>query len=74
MTVQLTSLSPTGFLYAALVMRLGCRFTTIIGGLLAALGYALSAFAPNIYTLYVTYGVIAGNRVIQCATLYPPMM
>ena len=50
----------SGFLYAALVLRAGCRVTSITGGLLAATGYLLSAFAPNVYTLYLTYGAIAG--------------
>ena len=39
----------------------GARTTTIIGSLLIFLGILLSAFAPNIYFLYLTFGLIAGE-------------
>ena len=39
----------------------GARVTTIIGSLLIFLGILLSAFAPNIYFLYLTFGLIAGE-------------
>ena len=39
----------------------GARITTIIGSISIFLGMLLSAFAPNVYMLYVTFGLIAGE-------------
>lgn len=39
------------------------RIITSIGALLVALGWILSAYAPNIYILTITYGVIIGAGV-----------
>ncbi|EGW03299.1 Monocarboxylate transporter 14 [Cricetulus griseus] len=38
----------------------GCRQTAIIGGLVNSLGWVLSAYAPNVQTLFITFGVAAG--------------
>ncbi|XP_057600731.1 monocarboxylate transporter 14 isoform X4 [Hippopotamus amphibius kiboko] len=38
----------------------GCRRTAIIGGLLNSLGWVLSAYAPNVHYLFITFGVAAG--------------
>ncbi|XP_005395478.1 PREDICTED: monocarboxylate transporter 14 [Chinchilla lanigera] len=38
----------------------GCRWTTIVGGLLNALGWVLSAYAANVHCLFITFGVAAG--------------
>ncbi|NXS58642.1 MOT14 protein, partial [Brachypteracias leptosomus] len=38
----------------------GCRTTAIIGGLLNALGWILSAYASNVHYLFLTFGVTAG--------------
>ncbi|XP_069474397.1 monocarboxylate transporter 14 isoform X2 [Ambystoma mexicanum] len=43
-----------------LISTCGCRKTTIIGGLLCALGWILSAYAINVHYLFITFGVIAG--------------
>ncbi|XP_035400838.1 monocarboxylate transporter 14 isoform X2 [Cygnus atratus] len=38
----------------------GCRKTAIIGGILNALGWILSAYASNVHFLFLTFGVTAG--------------
>jgi MFS family permease len=40
--------------------KLGCRLTTIIGSLIASLGFILSYFATSIWYLYITIGLIVG--------------
>ena len=51
------TLSP---LTSALVNRVGCRLTTIIGGLSCVIGLLLTSFASSIYIIYVTYSVLFG--------------
>ena len=43
------------------VGKVGARWTVVIGGLLAAAGCLGSSFAPNIYVLFLTHGVINGR-------------
>ena len=50
----------SGLVSGALVKRFGCRFTTLLGGLLCSLSLGLSSLAKNIVTLYVTYSVLYG--------------
>ncbi|KFQ18193.1 Monocarboxylate transporter 14, partial [Merops nubicus] len=38
----------------------GCRKTAIIGGILNALGWILSAYASSVHYLFLTFGVTAG--------------
>uniref|UniRef100_A0A8V5HDB4 Uncharacterized protein n=1 Tax=Melopsittacus undulatus TaxID=13146 RepID=A0A8V5HDB4_MELUD len=38
----------------------GCRKTAIIGGILNALGWILSAYASDVHYLFLTFGVTAG--------------
>ncbi|XP_007942124.1 monocarboxylate transporter 14 [Orycteropus afer afer] len=38
----------------------GCRWTAIIGGVVNALGWVLSAYAANVRYLFITFGVAAG--------------
>ncbi|KFP25430.1 Monocarboxylate transporter 14 [Colius striatus] len=38
----------------------GCRKTALIGGILNALGWILSAYASNVHYLFLTFGVTAG--------------
>jgi MFS family permease len=45
---------------STLTNRYGCRWTTLIGSFIAAIGFALSFFATSIYMLYVTIGCIVG--------------
>ncbi|XP_064638129.1 monocarboxylate transporter 12-B-like [Lineus longissimus] len=50
----------TGPIASAFVNRFGCRFTTMMGAVVGSCGFILSIFAPNIYVLYVTFGLIGG--------------
>jgi len=52
-----TFLSP---FQAYLVERLGARSLISLGALMSGAAWVLSAYAPNIYALYLTYGVIGG--------------
>ena len=45
---------------SALTDRYGCRNMTILGSVLASLGYFLSSFAPSLEVIYFTCGVVAG--------------
>lgn len=51
------------FLTGRHLERFDPRFVLITGGLLVALGWVLSAYAPTIYALTITYGVISGAGV-----------
>jgi len=46
-----------------LMNRYGQRMITVIGGVLAATGLILSAFATNTYYLAATFGIIAGKTI-----------
>ena len=50
----------TGPIASALTNRYGCRRTTILGGLIAAVGFILSSFANSIELLCFTFGIVAG--------------
>ena len=39
----------------------GCKLMTIIGSLISAFGFFLSSFAPNVFVLYISFSLIAGN-------------
>ena len=49
----------------------GARITTIIGSISIFLGMLLSAFSPNVYMLYVTFGLIAGEYSIILNVSFP---
>ncbi|CAL1531968.1 unnamed protein product [Lymnaea stagnalis] len=49
-----------GPLSSALTNRYGCRPVTIAGAIIAAAGFILSMWAPNLYYLYFTSGIMAG--------------
>ncbi|XP_074658151.1 monocarboxylate transporter 14-like [Tubulanus polymorphus] len=38
----------------------GCRVTTIIGAIVTSIGFILSIFAPNLYFLYFSFGILGG--------------
>ncbi len=59
------------FLSGKYLNKYSPRIIISIGGLLVALGWILSAYAPNIYVLTITYGVIIGAGV--GLTYGPPM-
>ena len=45
---------------SSLVNKYGCRPITIAGAVIASIGLVISTFAPNVVTLYITIGVVAG--------------
>ncbi|KAG1679215.1 Monocarboxylate transporter 12 [Nymphon striatum] len=49
-----------GPIASALVIRYGCRKMTILGGILASIGFISSSFANSLEVLYVTFGMISG--------------
>lgn len=46
---------------SALVNLYSCRTVTIAGAIIGALGFVLSPFAPGIWFLYISFGIIAGD-------------
>ena len=56
-----------GVFAVAILEKVGPRCCGLIGAALMSGGLLLTAIAPNIYTIYVTYGIIAGqNLLILC--------
>lgn len=49
-----------GPLASILTNKYGCRVTTIAGAIIAAAGFILSLFAPNLYFLYFSFGIMSG--------------
>ncbi|XP_026840668.1 monocarboxylate transporter 14 [Drosophila persimilis] len=49
-----------GPIWSNLVDKYGCRKMTIIGGLVSAVGFAMSSFCNSIEMLMVTFGIISG--------------
>lgn len=45
-----------------MVNQFGCRPVMLIGGLLASSGMILASFTTNIIELYLTAGVLTGER------------
>ena len=50
----------TGPIASALTNRYGCRVITMAGGLIAGIGFVISAFANSIEVLCFTFGIVAG--------------
>jgi len=42
--------------------RFGCRAVTMTGGFLLCVGLVLSSLATRLFHVYVTLGVVAGNK------------
>jgi len=61
--VFLAFFAVTMFFGGRVMEKLGPRKLGIIGGIVVGLGWFLSSFAPNIWVLTLTYGVIAGSGV-----------
>lgn len=49
-----------GPLASILTNKYGCRATTIAGAVIAAAGFVLSLFSPNLYFLYFSFGIMSG--------------
>jgi OFA family oxalate/formate antiporter-like MFS transporter len=61
--VFLAFFAVTMFFGGRVMEKLGPRKLGLIGGIIVGLGWLLSSFAPNIWVLTLTYGVIAGSGV-----------
>ena len=59
-TITLAVLGLTAGFGGSLQRRIGPRATATIAGLLYGCGVILSGFAPNLSTLYLSYGVLGG--------------
>ncbi|XP_038671858.1 monocarboxylate transporter 14-like isoform X2 [Scyliorhinus canicula] len=49
-----------GPLVSFFVDACGCRTTAVFGGIITALGWAMSAYATSVYYLFISFGVVAG--------------
>jgi len=49
-----------GPIASILVNKYGCKFATISGSLIAATGFIISTFSPNVICMTLSYGVIGG--------------
>ena len=58
-----------GLIAAPLNKKLGWRCVAILGAIISAAGFALSSIVPDIYYLYVTYGLITGQCVVAYLTM-----
>ncbi|XP_041978580.1 uncharacterized protein LOC121732695 [Aricia agestis] len=56
----------SGPIASFLTDRYGCRRMTILGSVLAAIGFVISAFVDNMETLFLTFGVMAGFGLSLC--------
>lgn len=56
----------SGPIGSALVDRYGCRMMTIVGGVISGLGFVMSVFCNSIFTMYLTFGVVAGMGLGLC--------
>ena len=52
----------TGLFCGPVIDRYGCRTVAIVGCLVAAIGLFFSAFAHQIYILYLGYGISYGKN------------
>lgn len=60
----------TGIFVAPFIDRVGSKRLVQVAGIIMFAGYALSACAPNIYTLFLSYGVLSGRlSIIIIATI-----
>lgn len=62
-SISLISFSLTTILSGRVHLKIGPRFTTLIGAGLYTGGILLSSFASSPFILYLTYGVMAGSGV-----------
>lgn len=63
------SLDTTGPLASALTNKYGCRVVTIAGSIIGGTGFVLSVFAPNLYYLYFSCGIMAGASTSEYSIL-----
>ena len=53
-SVQMGIVYCVGLITGGLIKKFGCRKITVVGTIIAAIGYITSGFAQNIATLYLT--------------------
>merc|ERR1719348_165062 len=56
----------SGPVASALTDRYGCRKVTIVGAILASVGFLLSAVSHHFVLLYITFGLISGFGLSLC--------
>lgn len=56
----------SGPIASFLTDRYGCRKVTIVGSILAAIGFVISAFTDSIEMLFLTFGIFAGFGLSMC--------
>lgn len=56
----------SGPIASFLTDRYGCRKVTIVGSILACLGFVLSAFSTSMEMLFLTFGILAGFGLSLC--------
>jgi OFA family oxalate/formate antiporter-like MFS transporter len=62
-SIALATFSLTTILSGRLQLKIGPRYTALIGGVLYSSGILLSSLATSPFMLYITYGVMAGAGV-----------
>ena len=50
----------TGPIASALTNKYGCRAVTIAGSIVSCCGFIMSIFAPNIWFMYFSFGIVGG--------------
>ncbi|ESO12384.1 hypothetical protein HELRODRAFT_63243 [Helobdella robusta] len=50
----------TGPIASILTNKYGCRMVTIVGSIIAFLGFIMSLFASNIYFMFFSFGIVSG--------------
>ncbi|CAH1783473.1 unnamed protein product [Owenia fusiformis] len=60
-SLNTASVYAVGPISSVLTNRFGCRPVVLMGGIMSFIGLGTSAFATNIYHLYITFGIITGR-------------
>lgn len=61
MNSMLNCVNCIGPLAGALTNNFGCRVMAIVGTLVATVGLIATIFAPNIWFMYVSFGIVVGK-------------
>ena len=57
----MNNLITTGPIASMLTNKYGCRIVAIAGSLVASFGFIISLFAPSIYFMYFSFGIVSGE-------------
>ena len=55
----------SGILVGPIIGRAGGHMVMLVGSILGSVGCLLSYFAPNIYVLVTSFGVLTGNKICK---------